>query len=167
MRFAHGTTARMSNLKRSRVWLFLAFVVTIMAMACLATIGAHAQSIPGSSAEALTIDASDSSGSAAGTAEAVATNLIVNFAKSHPWIATLVFILGALRAIFKPIMGVVENYVKQRCTPEQYGAFVHFESSWIFKAICWLLDFGASIKLPSVGAAAQVQGQPKVVRNGN
>src|SRR3954469_3842049 len=81
----------------------------------------------------------------------------INVAQHHPWLATALLAIGALRVLFKPVMALLDNYVKANCSPEEYGRLQHFESGPIYKWISFGLDFIGSIKLPTLG----VKPEPK------
>ena len=66
----------------------------------------------------------------------------------YGWLTTVLLAIGSLRILFKPIMLVVENTVKNN--PEKFAAIQKFEAGPIYKTIATVLDVGASIKLPLV-----------------
>lgn len=78
------------------------------------------------------------------TAARIAEPWVVSIAKDHPWIATVLLVMAALRMVFKPIMSLaLSRRGPASSSPET--------SSW-YRAIAWILDFGASIKLPPPGS---------------
>jgi hypothetical protein len=81
----------------------------------------------------------------------------INLAQHYPWLATALLVIGALRVLFKPVMALLDNYVKANCSPEEYGRLQHFESGPIYKWLSFGLDFVGSIKLPTLG----VKPEPK------
>src|SRR5437764_12335691 len=66
----------------------------------------------------------------------------------YGWLTTVLLAVGSLRILFKPIMLVVENTLKN--DPAKYAAVQKFEAGPVYKAIATVLDVGASIKLPLV-----------------
>jgi hypothetical protein len=56
--------------------------------------------------------------------------------------------VGVLRAIFKPIMVVLENYVKATPSADDDVWLEKLKVSKPYKVVAWLLDYTASIKLP-------------------
>ena len=78
------------------------------------------------------------------TAARIAEPWVVSIAKDHPWIATVLLVMAALRMVFKPIMSLaLSRRGPASSSPET--------SAW-YRAIAWILDFGASIKLPPPGS---------------
>ena len=66
----------------------------------------------------------------------------------YGWLTTVLLAIGSLRILFKPIMLVVENALKN--DPAKYAAVQKFEAGPVYKTIATVLDVGASIKLPLV-----------------
>jgi hypothetical protein len=66
----------------------------------------------------------------------------------YGWLTTVLLAIGSLRILFKPVMLVVENTVKN--DPIKLAEVQRFEAGPIYKAIATALDVGASIKLPLV-----------------
>ncbi len=66
----------------------------------------------------------------------------------YGWLTTVLLAIGSLRILFKPVMLVVENTVKN--DPAKFAAIQKFEAGPIYKTIATVLDVGASIKLPLV-----------------
>src|SRR6266436_1056036 len=66
----------------------------------------------------------------------------------YGWLTTVLLAIGSLRILFKPVMLVVENALKN--DPAKYAAIQKFEAGPIYKTIATVLDVGASIKLPLV-----------------
>ncbi|HEV8182639.1 MAG TPA: hypothetical protein VGQ61_09730, partial [Candidatus Angelobacter sp.] len=64
----------------------------------------------------------------------------------YGWLTTVLLAIGSLRILFKPVMLVVENALKN--DPAKYAAVQRFEAGPIYKTIATVLDVGASIKLP-------------------
>jgi len=68
----------------------------------------------------------------------------------YGWLTTVILIVGSLRILFKPVMLALENYVRQTPSPNDDERLAKFEAGPVYKIIAFLLDFGASIKLPLV-----------------
>src|SRR5947208_13160682 len=66
----------------------------------------------------------------------------------YGWLTTVLLAIGSLRILFKPVMLVVENTVKN--DPAKSAAIQKFEAGPLYKTIATVLDVGASIKLPLV-----------------
>src|SRR2546421_10679294 len=64
----------------------------------------------------------------------------------YGFLTTLLLAIGSLRILFKPIMLVVENTLKNE--PAKFAKVQAFEAGPVYKAIATVLDVGASIKLP-------------------
>lgn len=84
-----------------------------------------------------------------------AAPLIVDFAQSHAWLATLIAIVGTLRLVMKPIVTAVEIYVKNSPSTADDAFLEKAERSLLWKVFFWLLDWGASIKAGSQFTAAR------------
>ena len=66
----------------------------------------------------------------------------------YGWLTTVLLAIGSLRILFKPLMLALENYVRQTPTPTDDARLAKFEAGTIYKLIAFLVDLGASIKLP-------------------
>src|SRR5580765_2542983 len=74
--------------------------------------------------------------------------VIDGLAGKYGWLTTALLVIGSLRILFKPLMLVAENALKN--DPAKLAAIQQFEASPIYKTIATVLDVGASIKLPLV-----------------
>ena len=84
-----------------------------------------------------------------------ATGLIQSLAAQHPWLTTLVAVIGFLRVIFKPLIAAAHSFVAATDTDEDDRSLEVIERSPAFKVFAFLLDYTASIKLTrGTGAAA-------------
>ena len=81
-------------------------------------------------------------------APGVLTPLIDGLLGKYGWLTTVLLAIGSLRILFKPIMLVLENALKN--DPAKLAAIQNFEAGPMYKTIATLLDLGASIKLPLV-----------------
>ena len=68
----------------------------------------------------------------------------------YGWLTTVILVIGSLRILFKPVMLAIENYVKQTPSATDDDRLAKFEAGPIYKIIAFLLDLGASIKLPLI-----------------
>jgi hypothetical protein len=98
----------------------------------------------GSAAGAATIQSS-------GSDKVGVAGFFVGLAQSYPWIATLLLIIGALRVVVKPVMSLLDGYIKDNCSPEEYAKLQSFEAGPIYKWISFGLDLVGSVKLPLIG----------------
>lgn len=73
--------------------------------------------------------------------------LIIAFAEKYPVAVTILAGVGVLRAIFKPIMSVARAYVQSTKSTDDDLKLDEVESSKAFKALAWLVDYVASIKI--------------------
>jgi hypothetical protein len=94
---------------------------------------------------------------AADVASAVAdggavSTFLESVARNYPWVTVALLVVGALRVVFKPVMMLLDSYVKANCSSEEYARIQSFESGSIYKWICFGLDLVGSVKLPVVSA---------------
>ena len=82
-------------------------------------------------------------------------NTLLGLALKYPAVSTLLLVIGGLRVAFKPIMALVDGYVKANCTPAEYGKLVHVEQSPAYRGFCFALDLLGSIK-PGMFAASKI-----------
>src|SRR5947207_957037 len=78
----------------------------------------------------------------------VIQSLLDGLLGKYGWLTTVLLAIGSLRILFKPLMLVLENALKN--DPAKSTALQKFEAGPIYKTIATLLDVGASIKLPLV-----------------
>ena len=76
---------------------------------------------------------------------------LVDFTVNYPLAATLLLVIGGLRVVFKPVMALLDEYVKANCSPEEYGRLQHFEAGSVYKWLNFAFDLLGSVKLPTVG----------------
>lgn len=77
-------------------------------------------------------------------------NALVEFLKNYPIFGSIVFMMGGLRVIFKPLMLVLREYVLYTPNPVDNEVLDKVEASGLYKTCAAVLDFFASIKLPGV-----------------
>src|SRR5207302_2848357 len=78
-------------------------------------------------------------------------DFIAGLITKAPWLATLIFSIGGLRLVLKPIMLGIEWYTKQTANPDDDVAVLKFEAGPIYKWLAIGLDYISSIKLPVLG----------------
>jgi hypothetical protein len=86
--------------------------------------------------------------------------LVDGLAGKYGWITTVILVIGCLRVLFKPVMLAIESYVKQTPGEADDARIAKFEAGVVYKAIAFVLDFGASIKLPLVTPSTKPEEKP-------
>jgi len=124
-----------SNPRRSLLLPTLALTIVALVLATLPTLHAQATAAP-PDPSALPID------------PGVLQPLLDGLLGKYGWLTTALLVIGSLRILFKPVMLVVENALKN--DPAKYAAIQKFEAGPVYKVIATVLDVGASIKLPLV-----------------
>jgi hypothetical protein len=89
------------------------------------------------------------------TSDTGIASFFVSLAEKYPWIATILLIIGALRVVFKPVMSLLDSYVKQNCSSDEYSKLQSFESGSIYKWLSFGLDMFGSVKLPVIVKTSQ------------
>jgi len=77
---------------------------------------------------------------------------IIAQSTAHPALASIIMVLGITRAIFKPLMGLVEAFVLATPSASDDQVVKAFEGSKLYAFFVWLIDYTASIKLPKQAA---------------
>jgi hypothetical protein len=90
------------------------------------------------------------------TAAAIAQPFIVSLAAQFPWVFTVLAVVGGLRFFFKPVVSLIEAYVRSTPQKSDDEFFDQVNHSTAFKIFAWLLDFVASVKV-----GPQFTAQPK------
>lgn len=72
---------------------------------------------------------------------------IIPFVKEYPLFATVLFAMGFLRIIFKPLFAFVDAFVLATPTAKDDAAVASFKSGPIYKWVVFAIDYFASIKL--------------------
>jgi len=137
----------MNNIKFTRRNVFAVFLLGLMVAFFLEMVASSvmAQSAPPPLPDASSAAPAIDPGSAAGLAVGVVDSFLNGLAGKYGWITTVVMVIGTLRLLFKPIFSAIENAVAN--DPAKCAALQKFEAGPIYKAIAFVLDFGASIKL--------------------
>lgn len=78
---------------------------------------------------------------------------IIGLAVDHPWIVSVLVLVGTLRILIKPLMTFARLAVGQTASAKDDAILDAVERSWIYTAFLFLLDWLASIKLPAKSAA--------------
>lgn len=81
------------------------------------------------------------------TAAAIAAPFIVSLAARYPWILTGLAAIGAFRFFFKPVLSLVEQYVKSTPATNDDELYDKATHSAAFKWFAWFLDFAFSVKV--------------------
>lgn len=76
--------------------------------------------------------------------EADIISFLVNLVQNQPYFVTIVMVLGTFRAIFKPLMAVVDAYVLSTPNATDDAAVLKFKEGKIY----WVLNYITSIKIP-------------------
>jgi hypothetical protein len=66
----------------------------------------------------------------------------------YPATASVLVVMGILRAIFKPLFSLLQAYVDATESKTDNEKLQKFKDSKIYKALAYLLDYAASVKLP-------------------
>lgn len=66
----------------------------------------------------------------------------------YPVLSTILAIIGGFRVIFKPLMTYIEAKVAESPSKEDDKKLEAVEKSGLYKAVAFILDYTASIKLP-------------------
>jgi len=95
-----------------------------------------------------------------GWLESIGIDILGWFIKTHPALAPLgavLMLMGTMRSILKPLMTGLHEIAK--VTPTQYddNLLASFENSKAYTALCWVLDFLASVKLPAPSTTAPTE----------
>lgn len=66
----------------------------------------------------------------------------------YPVVAMIFMVIGVLRAVFKPLMGLLGAYVEATPSENDNAMLKMVLDSKVYSAVRWFLDYTASIKLP-------------------
>jgi hypothetical protein len=81
--------------------------------------------------------------------EELLINLLAIGVEKYPILMTVFFVIGFLRAINKPLFTFLGTLVKATPTPKDDEILQTVETSKIYKAIVFVLDWTASVKIPA------------------
>lgn len=76
------------------------------------------------------------------------TELVVSLLAANPTFATFITIVGLLRAINKPLFATIQAIVDKTETKMDNQWWERVQAHPAMKSFLWLLDWGASVKLP-------------------
>lgn len=74
--------------------------------------------------------------------------LILDLAQKAPVILSILSIVGLLRLVMKPLMSILKAVAAETATDKDDKIIEKVESSAIWKGLCWVIDYVASVKLP-------------------
>jgi hypothetical protein len=74
--------------------------------------------------------------------------MIIGFGEKYPLIFTIVFFMGAIRLFMKPIMLAIDTYTAKTPTKSDDEFVAKMKDTLVYKVVCFILDWAASIKLP-------------------
>lgn len=97
-----------------------------------------------------THDSSTISTNDAGSPSPVLTGalpFIVEFAQAHSWLAMVLFIVGLLRVIVKPLVALAHSVAEYTDTPKDNEFLAKVENSKALATVFFCLDWFGSIKL--------------------
>ena len=86
---------------------------------------------------------------------------ILDLVAKYPLIAGVVMVIGVFRAIFKPLMTLVEAYVQSTPSTKDDEAVASFKTGKIYAALVWLVDYTTSIKLPVLQTDKSGESKPQ------
>jgi len=73
---------------------------------------------------------------------------ILAMAEKYPIVVTILFFVGALRAVFKPLHLVIDAYVNFTDDPSDNEKWEKVKGHKYYKAVAWFIDYITSVKLP-------------------
>jgi len=94
----------------------------------------------------------------------LARPLVVQVVESHPWVATLLLLMGGLRLVCKPIMSLVRARVAATPSTDDDAQLQRVMSTWWYQSLAWSLDFFASVKIPPPASRSTVISAASVER---
>lgn len=74
--------------------------------------------------------------------------LLIELVSKYPSLSTALMVIGALRVTVKPLMAYYESHVQSTSDKEDDERLKKLKASKVYKALVFLLDYTASIKLP-------------------
>lgn len=76
--------------------------------------------------------------------------LLGTLAVEHPIIVSVLLVMSIARAIFKPLMALIQAYVDVTPSTKDNASLAKFKEGTIYKTIVFIVDYIFSIKLPKV-----------------
>jgi len=86
------------------------------------------------------------------------TRFIAELALRHPWVFTLLTLIGFLRVVFKPLMAWLHSHVESTESTRDDALLAQVEASIWYRIGAWLVDYLGSIKLDTVKKAGGKSG---------
>jgi hypothetical protein len=138
-------------MKQLKPALLLAAALCLAAI--LSPLFSHAQTLPAGPVPAIL--ATETETAADYNLEALPTDLrpaspsptiIADLAVKYPLFSTVVFLVGILRLVVKPIMAAIQSHVAGTPDTADDERFARVQRSWWLRAILFILDWGASVK---------------------
>lgn len=74
---------------------------------------------------------------------------VLAFSPSMAPLVAILAAMGTMRVLFKPLMAALVGLAKMTPTRYDDNLLENFQRSKVYTSIAWVLDFIASIKLPS------------------
>lgn len=72
---------------------------------------------------------------------------LVDIVAKYPTLATVVFVIGALRTVLKPVVALLHSLANSTATPKDNALLAKLESSKALRGILFVIDWAASIKV--------------------
>lgn len=79
------------------------------------------------------------------------SSFLEGVAKNYPWLTVVLLVVGGLRVVFKPVMTLLDSYIKANCSADEYARIQSFEAGPIYRWLCFGFDLVGSVKLPVIG----------------
>lgn len=73
---------------------------------------------------------------------------LLKLVEQHTGLSAVLLGIGTFRAVFKPLVSAAELFVKESPSKKDDKKFEALKNSKVFKALAWILDYTASIKMP-------------------
>lgn len=73
---------------------------------------------------------------------------LLPYIQKYPTLMSVLIIVGGLRLIFKPLMGLIQTYVDYTPSQSDNEFLKKIMESFIYKKLVWVIDYLGSIKLP-------------------
>lgn len=70
--------------------------------------------------------------------------------QNYPWIQHVVAILIVCRIVFKPLFAILSKYVELTVEEDDNVKLKKFMKTKTYKMLAFIVDLGASIKLPKI-----------------
>lgn len=74
--------------------------------------------------------------------------VLIDLVQRYPEAMSFFVIIGVFRTLFKPIVALLDAYVKETPNDNDNKALEDFKAGKIYKSLVWIVDYLLSIKLP-------------------